>query len=915
MNRIQQLAELGQSIWYDNIRRALLDSGDMQALLEAGVSGVTSNPSIFEKAIAGSADYDKSIAELAGKGLNEKEIFEALAVEDIQRTADLLQPVYERSGGNDGFVSLEVSPTLANDTEGTVAEARRLHALLDRPNVMIKVPATPAGIPAVKALIGQGISVNVTLMFSLAHYAAAAEAYIRGLEMFAAAGGDVSRVASVASFFISRVDTAVDRALESAGDSELLGRIAIANARAAYTQFRQTFNGERWETLASRGANIQRPLWASTGTKNPLYPDTLYMDSLIGPDTVNTVPPATLEAFLDHGTAALTLKDDDTEADELLSRLAELKIDLEAITEQLQEEGVAAFTGAFESLLASIKDKRGQLLAQWQKRSASLGNHQAVVDQALQEMVENRIVHRIWSHDHTVWNPRPDEISNRLGWLHSVDKMLASRYRLNDFTTRVLRENYTDVLLLGMGGSSLAPEVFSKTFSGGSGNSLHLAVLDSTDPEAVRSQAERLDPAKTLFIVSTKSGGTVETLSFFKYFYNWTQEALGTDQAGSHFIAITDPGSKLQHLARSHGFREIFLNDPNIGGRYSALSWFGLVPAALVGVDIGKLLDRSKSMVCNCAACNCPIDGDNHGAWLGAVLGELARSGKDKLTFITSPQLASFADWVEQLIAESTGKEGTGILPVAGEPVGSPEVYGEDRLFIYLRLEDDTTYDAAVEKIRDAGHPVVQYNLRDLYDLGEQFFLWEMATAVAGYRMGINPFNQPNVEAAKILARQAVSVFKESGQLPEDPAPSSADQLKSFLEPARSGDYIALQAYVQPSPEMDAALLALRIKLRNTSGMATTAGYGPRFLHSTGQLHKGDRGNGLFIQLTSDSGDDLSIPDRAGCPESGMTFGVLKKAQVQGDRQALEEAGRRVFRFDLGQDPVQGVFTLMEFLS
>jgi transaldolase/glucose-6-phosphate isomerase len=920
--RLQQLASLGQSIWYDNIRRALLDGGDLQALVDAGVTGVTSNPSIFEKAIAGSADYDEAMGELVTEGRSEIEIFEALAIEDIQRTADILHPVYDDTGGVDGYVSLEVSPELALDTVGTITEARRLFAALDRPNVMIKVPATPAGIPAIEALIGDGINVNVTLMFSLDHYDAVAGAYIAGLEKLAAAGGDLSSVASVASFFVSRVDTAVDRALEALGNEDLLGRIAIANAKAAFARFKATFSGERWAKLSAQGARVQRPLWASTGTKNPLYSDTLYLDALIGPDTVNTVPPATLSAFVDHGTAAPTLEEGIGEAHGELARLADLGIDLLAITQRLQDEGVASFANAFQSLMASIQEKRKRLLKEWHRRDASLGKYQAAVDAALEEMVADRIVPRIWAHDHTLWQPEPREIVNRLGWLHIAEKMLEQRYHLSDLVERVRTDRYSDVLLLGMGGSSLAPEVFSRVFGGQAKGMPRLAVLDSTDPGAVLAHAERLDPTRTLFIVATKSGGTEETLSFFKFFYNWTAQALSDEAAvpkgevSRHFVAITDPGSRLQALASDFAFRTTLLNDPNIGGRYSALSYFGLVPAALVGVDVETLLERSLTMACNCEPCNCPIGGDNNGAWLGAVLGELAKAGRDKATFITSPQMASFGDWVEQLIAESTGKNGTGIVPVVGEPVGSPDVYGDDRLFVYLRLDGDDTHDAAVQALQDAGQPVVRLHLRDLYDLGEQFFLWEMATAVAGYRLGINPFDQPDVEAAKLLSRQAVAAYRETGEMPEDePTPLTTEALTAFLAQAQPGDYVALQAFVQPEPETNAGLLALRTRIRDTRNLATTVGYGPRFLHSTGQLHKGDRGNGLFIQFTSDSLRDVPIPDEAGRPDSSMTFGLLKMAQVLGDKQALANNQRRVIRFHLGSDVASGLKKLTEMLA
>jgi hypothetical protein len=423
-------------------------------------------------------------------------------------------------------------------------------------------------------------------------------------------------------------------------------------------------------------------------------------------------------------------------------------------------------------------------------------------------------------------------------------------------------------------------------------------------------QAERLTPARTLFIVATKSGGTVETLSFFKYFYNWTVEALGREEAGQHFVAITDPGSKLVDLANHYHFRDIFLNDPNIGGRYSVLSYFGLVPAALVGVDVRGLLQNALTVACGCDSC-VSLD-DNQGAWMGAILGELAKAGRDKLTIVTSSAIASFGDWVEQLIAESTGKEGTGILPVVGEPLGPPEVYGDDRLFVHLRLDGDDSADAALAVLEAAGHPVVRLYLHEPYDLGGQFFLWEMATAVAGHRLGINPFDQPNVEAAKVLARDMVAAYRETGTLPgSDYAAPTPEHLEAFMRHAGPSDYVALQAYVQPTPATDAALQALRTHLRNRYKLATTLGYGPRFLHSTGQLHKGDGGNGLFIQFTADDPQDTPIPDEAGAQRSSMTFGVLKAAQAMGDQQALLEAGRRVIRFHLGADVVGGLTGLV----
>lgn len=573
-------------------------------------------------------------------------------------------------------------------------------------------------------------------------------------------------------------------------------------------------------------------------------------------------------------------------------------------------------------------------LVGWQHRSAHLGTYQATVGTALAEIAENRIIHRIWAHDHTVWKPEPTEITNRLGWLHTAEVMRKNLYRLEELVEAVRAEGYTHALLLGMGGSSLAAEVFRKTFGVKEGY-LDLAVLDSTDPGAVLAHAEQLDLAHTLFIVSTKSGTTVETLSFFKFFYNRVADALrpgsgqtlGADRAGEHFVAVTDPGSKLADLAKCYGFRTTFLNDPDIGGRYSALSYFGLVPAALVGVDVSRLLDRALAMASECGP-DVAVR-DNPAAWLGAILGELAQAGRDKATFAISPAIASFGDWVEQLIAESTGKEGTGILPVVGEPMGPPDVYGDDRLFVYWRLGvplpnpppharegECDTHDAAIQGLEDAGHPVVRLDLHDPYDLGGQFFLWEMATAVAGHRLGINPFDQPNVEAAKVLARQMVAEYREKGTLPSgESAPLAAKALNDFLAQAQPGAYIALQAYLQPTAETDAALLALRTHLRDQFWLATTVGYGPRFLHSTGQLHKGDVGHGLFIQLTAGDPRDAPIPDEAGSPESSITFGVLKAAQALGDGQALLDAGRRVIHFHLGTDVIGGLKRLMEALA
>lgn len=911
MTKANELFKAGQSLWLDNIKRGLIEEGGLQALIEDGIVGVTSNPSIFEKAITESGDYNEQIRALDAEGKSAPEIYEALVLEDIKNAADVLYPVFEETNGRDGYVSLEVNPNLAYDTEGTIAEARRLFGELGRPNVMIKVPATPAGVPAIAALIGEGININVTLLFDNDNYTNVAQAYISGLERWASTGGDLRQVASVASFFVSRVDTIVNKALEAINNEELQGKIAIANAKIAYTLYEDIFSGEQWEALANQGARPQRLLWASTSTKNPDYPDTMYVDGLIGPNTVNTVPPATLEAFQEHGTVEVTLTVDVDDARERVARLQALGIDLGELTDKLQADGVKAFAKSFNSLMDSIVTIRRRMRAGQLQATVRLGQYESVYQEHMAELEEENVIQRIWEQDYKVWKPEPKEIVNRLGWLDIAESMEQYIDRLQALVEEARSAGYTRAVLLGMGGSSLAPEVFSKTIGAAEGY-LDLTVLDSTDPGAVLAVEQALDFAKTLFIVATKSGGTAETLSFFKYFYNRVSDAFGEEDAGEHFVAITDPGSKLVAIAEKYGFRTTFLNDPNIGGRYSALSYFGLVAAALLGVNIRRLLDRAQIAACNAGGEGCEPQGENIAAQLGAAMSALALAGRDKLTLITSPPLTSFGDWVEQLIAESTGKEGKGILPVVGEAVGKPNQYGDDRLIVYLRLKGNQTYDSAVNALEDAGYPVVRMAFADLYDLGAQFFLWEMATAVTGRILGIQPFNQPNVEAAKVQARKMIAAYQESGSLPSSEAlKPSAAALADFLEQGQPGDYIAVQAYVQPTAQTDAVLGDLRLHLRERTNLAVTVGYGPRFLHSTGQLHKGDAGNGLFVQLTASMPEDVDIPDEAGESSSGITFGTLKTAQVLGDGAALREAGRRVIHFQLGENVPAGVRALM----
>ncbi|MBX3007954.1 MAG: hypothetical protein KF816_07995 [Melioribacteraceae bacterium] len=542
-----------------------------------------------------------------------------------------------------------------------------------------------------------------------------------------------------------------------------------------------------------------------------------------------------------------------------------------------------------------------------------LGKYQPLFEKAVEQLKSDNVVERIWQKDYTLWSDKPDEITNRLGWLDSAESSLKSVSEIEEFVSSVRSDGINQALLLGMGGSSLAPEVFRKTF-GTTIGFLDLSVIDSTHPDTIKEYAEKIDPSKTLFIVSTKSGGTVETFSFMKFFYNFALDKLGKEKVGSHFLAITDPGSGLQTVAEQLNFRKIFLNDPNIGGRFSALSLFGIVPAALIGVDIQLLLTRAQKMADECKSVG-------SAALVGTAIGELAKQKRDKVTFVTSEEFSSFGVWVEQLIAESTGKAGKGILPVESESVELPEFYSNDRVFVRLFTKNKKTN---IDKLIDAGHPVIDLELNDIYDLGAEFFRWEFATSVMSWLIKIQPFDQPNVESAKILARQMVAEYKESGKLPELQSKleaknysivtelkgySSHEILDNFFalisqveKETGLNAYISFQAYLKPDEKIEKVLQEIRTVVQKKYRVATTIGFGPRFLHSTGQLHKGDAGNGLFIQILDESNTNVPIPDEPGDSKSSMSFGVLIKSQALGDRLALLNNKRHVLVIKIKND-------------
>jgi transaldolase / glucose-6-phosphate isomerase len=947
-NQLKALIGFGQSVWLDYIRRSLITTGELARLIDTdGLRGVTSNPAIFEKAITGSTDYTQTLAELKQKqpGLDAKAIFEAIAIRDIQDATMAFQKVYQSTNRRDGYVSLEVSPYLAHKTQETIEEARRLWKAVGRENLMVKVPGTSEGIPAIRQLIGEGININVTLLFAQDVYEDVAEAYIAGLEDLAKRGGDVSRIGSVASFFISRIDSLIDsqlgeriKASKSPAEQDamraLQGKVAIANGKLTYQAYKKIFSGPRWNALAAKGAQTQRVLWASTSTKNPAYPDTLYVDELIGPDTVDTIPPATYDAFREHGHPHASLEANVNQAREVMDSLARAGVSMKAATDRLTEEGVKLFEEAFDKLLAAVgAHSPSTSTAAVSRGSLKLpADAEKSLNAALDDWKKNNKVQRLWARDSSLWTGADE--GNWLGWLGITEEQVAHVTQFKQLAEEIRSAGFTHVVLLGMGGSSLCVEVFARTFGQEAGGP-KMHVLDSTDPAQIRDIDASIDIKRTIFIVASKSGSTLEPNIFKQYYFDRVSQVAGAAEAGKQFIATTDPGSKMQKIAEGDHFRHIFFGVPSIGGRYSALSNFGIVPGAIQGVDIAKFLDRAEEMVHACASV-VPAD-QNPGVILGAVLGTCERAGRNKVTIFASPGISDLGAWLEQLLAESTGKQGKGLIPVDGESIGAPSVYGNDRVFAYMRLDSapDAEQDAGVAALEKAGQPVVRVNVPEKYALGQEFFRWEIATAVAGSIIGINAFNQPDVEASKIETRKLTEQYEKTGSLPAEApfytgdgfklfsdeknvaalkgaAGSNAtivDYLRAHLNRLHAGDYFAVLAYINRNAAHAKVLQAFRHAVRDKKKVATCLGFGPRFLHSTGQAYKGGPNSGVFLQITCDDAADIPVPGQK------YTFGVVKAAQARGDFQVLADRDRRALRVHLGADVAAGLAKLNDAIQ
>jgi len=944
MSTLVDLLSYGQSYWLDNLTRKKITSGELnKRISEQGLRGITSNPSIFHKAITGSDDYDTQIAELVSRGFNPQQIYDALTIKDVEDACDILKPVFDSSGGTDGFVSLEVSPFLARDTEASISEARRLHGLVNKANCLIKIPGTKEGIPAIEQLLYEGININVTLLFSIESYEAVARAYIHAVKRRVAEGKPVDKVVSVASFFLSRIDVLVDQLLSqyikpgNASEPQLLlGKAAIASAQLAYKKFKEIFSTPEWTELQSKGANVQRPLWASTSNKDPLGSDVRYIETLIGPDTVNTLPDEAIDALADHGKLVKnTIEQDVDKAAKVFDDLKKAGIDMPFVTQQLENDGIKKFVDPYNQLMTSLAEKRTTMLGdKISTQEISYGSLKKEIEAAYTSMDEKQVGTRLYNKDPYLW--KTDDaaqikmIPESMGWITLPDNFKEVTDELTAFAERIKGEGYKHAVLLGMGGSSLCSEVAKETFGSAAGYP-ELIVLDNTDPDAIRDVEKQIDIEKTLFIVATKSGGTTETLSFFKYFYA-ELEKTGKGDTGNSFVAITDAGSPLVKTAEGHKFRKIFINGSDIGGRYSVLSNFGLLPMALIGIDIKALMESAKQVKVSSDA-NVPA-ASNPGISLGLVLGICERHGRDKVTFTLSSSISSFGYWVEQLIAESTGKEGKGLIPVNGETLGSPDVYGKDRIFIHMFLasDDNAADEEKLKALEAAGHPVVRIKVTDKIAIGGEFYRWEIATAVSGVVIGINPFDQPNVAESKKNTSNLLDEWQKQGKFtPAEPllnvdgftvygssqvaavSGKGKDSIGAFIEAfnslAHKGDYMAFLPYFLMTESRSKSMQQWRMKTRDRLSEATTLLNGPRYLHSTGQLHKGGPASGLYIILSGNNSDDLAIPD------AKYGFATLHQAQFLGDYRSLDDKGLRVVRINLGNDIDKGLEKLLGSLK
>lgn len=907
MSVLHKIQGFGQSVWLNYLRRAFLESGELSDLLSVGISGITSSPALFAKAITHSADYDQVLQQQVAAGMPVKSIFEALLVDDMQRAADCLHPAHERSGGLDGFVSMELDPAWMYDAMNMVAEAQRLLRAVDRSNVMIEIPATEAGFEAIQALTADGVSINVTHIFAVEQYELASKAYTAGLETFVKTHS-AWRIApsSVASFSLNRIDSYVDALLKEAGLVELCGLTAIALAKVAYGRYQALFQGPQWEALAKFGARPLRLKWTRLTPRQFHYDELHYVLALIGPDTVTTLSPATLNALREHAAIAPTLENWMQRAPDHLAQIKGSGIDLAEVARALQRNSLAAYDRQFQELINSVGQKRQQLEEGWQRLHAALGEYEPIVDKALQQVCERHLIRRLWAEDVTLW-PQKKTNGRHLGWLKSVTRMQENAPHLLKFTRQLRQDGFTSVLIVGMGHAVTAGDVLVRML--GQESTLHpwrrghealfVRTLDTIDPAAVRQQVNQLNMQRTLVVLAGKTGMCRETQALARYLAARVGVVVGDDAVSSHFAAITTRGSWLANWASTHNLRNIFYDDPAIDEAFAALSYFGLVPAALAGVDVLSILDQALAMQGNASSCNWPTRGDNMAAQLGTILAILTKAGRNKLTLILSPSVLPFGHWVARFVATGIGKQEQGIVPIVEESVGEPAVYGADRFFVHVRLRGEGQHDAPLAAIQAAGHPLVTIHLTDPCELGGWFFVWEMALAVAAVQLHVNPFTQPQLAFIESQTSQVLANFAQNGSWPlSKAAPISWESLDTFLSKAESGDFVALQVFAPRSVENDRVLGSLQCRIRDRYQLATTVDYEPASHHTNSLLHNGGAKGGHFVQFIGPMPvPDEMIPTARNLPPDAPSFGALQRAQALAVRGLLREQGRPFMRF------------------
>ena len=945
-NPLWRLRDHGQSIWLSTLRRRLVDGGDLQHLIEArALSGIESDLEFLSGALSRGNEYGAPLRRLLDEGLDVDTIGEHLLAEEARAAAEVLTPLYEQSSGREGFVSINIVSGCTDDPQSMSAAIHRAAGLIERPNVMFKVPATDSGFAVVEAMTAEGYHIHVGPLFSVPSVRRAVEAFAGGLRRRTEAGG-AADVTSAISFGVAPLDIAVDDLLgdlirDSARDTSreesLVGSIAVATAKVVCREQRELLHRKLGSEVAAPSSSLQRIIWTNTATKNPRFGEFHYIEDLVGPDSGLSLSRSSVEAFHRRGVVAATLGRSVDEATEILVELADVGIDLEDLGRRLEQRAndkLAAASDRFVSTVGRACAALGANKPTASRLTLGGGRWWGAVEEVPAELQPADVTDgladlmpRLWAKDPSLWSDEPQEqelIYNRLGWIDLIEPMSFESLPAGRLASRMVDGDIEDIVVLGMGGSSLCAEVFRNVF--GIDN---VWVLASTVPSVVKRVAEHVDPARTLVVVSSKSGTTLETRMLADYFYALATPML--ESPGERFVAVTDPGTPLEQAAHERNFQGLWLTPPDVGGRFSAFTHFGVLPMALMELDVGAILESAQRMAASCAA-EVPV-ALNPAALLGVALHEGFRTGRDKLTFLCDEGLAPFAAWAEQLVAESLGKDGVGLVPIVGEPAGDPGDYGNDRLFVGMELGPEP--DARLQRLLDqleAEHPVMRFHLDDRSEIGAELFRWELGTAVAGALMEINPFDEPDVQAGK---RRTIEILEDAGAgSAAAPAPVDAGKgwavfadlerdaelaarhrgeglqswLNAHLGRAAVPDYVGLQVFLAADSETRDRLDDIRWILRDRLGVATSLGWGPGYLHSTGQLHKGGPDTGVFLLVTATDTEDLE------CPGFDYSFEQLARAQALGDLRALQERGRRVLRLHL-DDPDQGLDKLAEALE